>query len=41
MLKDPQKIEALKKDILQQAIVPYMHDNVLRLDYLITVATKA
>jgi len=39
-LKDPQKIESLKEDILQ-AIIPYIHDNVLRLDYLITVATKA
>lgn len=39
-IKDPQKVEDLKKDILQ-AIAPYVHDNVLRLDYLITVATKA
>ncbi|MBA3978386.1 MAG: hypothetical protein H0X50_09390 [Nitrosopumilus sp.] len=39
-LKDPQKIESLRKDILQ-AISPYMHDNVLRLDYLVTVSTKA
>ncbi len=39
-LKDPQKVEVLKKDILQ-AIVPFIHDNVLRLDYLVTVATKA
>ncbi len=38
-LKDPQKVEDLKKDILQ-AIAPYMHDNVLRLYYLITLATK-
>jgi hypothetical protein len=29
-LKDNQKIEALKKDILQ-AIGPYTHDNMLRL----------
>lgn len=39
-LKDPQKVEDLKKDILQ-AIAPYIHDNTLRLDYLVTVATKA
>ncbi len=38
-IKDPQKVEDLKKDILQ-AISPYIHDNVLRLDYLVTVATK-
>jgi hypothetical protein len=38
-LNDTQKIEALKKDILQ-AIRPYIHDNILRLDYLITVAIK-
>ena len=39
ILKDPQKVESLKKDILE-AVSPYMHDNVLRLDYLVTVATK-
>jgi SAM-dependent methyltransferase len=39
-IKDPQKIESLRNDILQ-AIVPYLHENILRLDYLITVATKA
>ncbi|MDQ6723068.1 MAG: hypothetical protein M3Z01_02215, partial [Thermoproteota archaeon] len=38
-LKDPDKVESLKKDILQ-AIAPYIHDNVLRLDYLVTVAIK-
>ena len=38
-LKDNQKIEALKKDILQ-AIGPYTHDNMLRLYYIITVAIK-
>ena len=38
-LKDIQKIEALKKDILQ-AIGPYIHDNMLGLYYLITVAIK-
>jgi SAM-dependent methyltransferase len=40
MLKDHQKVEALKRDVLQ-VVLPYIHDNVLRLDYLITVATKA
>jgi hypothetical protein len=39
-IKDPQKIQSLRNDILQ-AIVPYLHENILRLDYLITVATKA
>ncbi len=39
-IKDPQKAEDLKKDILQ-AIAPYIHDNMLRLDYLVTVNTKA
>ncbi len=39
-LNDPQKVESLRNDILN-AVAPYMHDNVLRLDYLITVATKA
>jgi SAM-dependent methyltransferase len=39
-IKDPQKIDSLRNDILQ-AIVPYLHENILRLDYLITVATKA
>jgi hypothetical protein len=38
-LKDIQKIEALKKDILQ-AIGPYIQDNMLGLYYLITVAIK-
>jgi ubiquinone/menaquinone biosynthesis C-methylase UbiE len=38
-LKDAQKIESLKKDVLQ-AIVPYTQDNALRLDYLITCAVK-
>ncbi len=39
-LKEPQKVESLKKDILQ-AIMPYIHENVLNLDYLVTVAIKA
>jgi ubiquinone/menaquinone biosynthesis C-methylase UbiE len=38
-IKDPSKIEALKKDVLQ-AIAPYYKDNELKLDYLITMATK-
>jgi ubiquinone/menaquinone biosynthesis C-methylase UbiE len=38
-LKDPQKVESLKKDVLQ-AIAPYTQDNMLRLDYLITMAIK-
>jgi ubiquinone/menaquinone biosynthesis C-methylase UbiE len=39
-LKDTQKVESLKKDGLQ-AIAPYTHDNMLRLDYLVTMALKA
>ncbi len=39
-IKDPQKVEDLKKDILQ-AIAPYIHDNELRLDYLVTLDIKA
>ena len=38
-IKEPSKIEALKKDVLE-AIFPYYTDNELMLDYLITVATK-
>jgi hypothetical protein len=38
-IKEQSKIEALKKDVLE-AIAPYYKDNVLRLDYLITMATK-
>jgi ubiquinone/menaquinone biosynthesis C-methylase UbiE len=38
-IKDLSKIEYLKKDVLQ-AISPYYKDNELKLDYLITVATK-
>ncbi len=38
-INDPQKVEDLKKDILL-VIAPYIHDNVLRLDYLVTGATK-
>jgi ubiquinone/menaquinone biosynthesis C-methylase UbiE len=38
-IKDLSKIEDLKKDVLQ-AISPYYKDNELKLDYLITVATK-
>jgi hypothetical protein len=38
-LKEPQKIESLRNDMLK-AILPYIHDNALRLDYLITVAIK-
>lgn len=40
ILKEPQKIESLRKDVLE-AIAPYTYDNVLRLDYLITAAIKA
>ena len=39
-LKEPQKIESLRQDVLE-AITPYMKDNILRLDYLVTVAIKA
>ncbi len=39
-LKEPQKVESLRNDILE-AIEPYIHDNVLRLDYLVTMAIKA
>ncbi len=39
-LKDTHEVESLKKDILQ-AIMPYFHDYVLMLDYLVTVAIKA
>ncbi len=39
-IKDPRKVEDLKKDILQ-AIAPYILDNMLRLDYLVTMATKS
>jgi SAM-dependent methyltransferase len=39
-LKEPQKIESLRQDVLE-AITPYIKDNILRLEYLITVATKA
>lgn len=39
ILKDSQKIESLRNDVLQ-AITPYIQDNVLRLDYLITLARK-
>lgn len=38
-LKDPQKIESLRYDVLE-AITPYIRDNVLMLDYLITTAIK-
>ena len=38
-LKDTQKIKSLKKDILK-AIMPHFHDNILKLDYLITVTKK-
>jgi SAM-dependent methyltransferase len=38
-LKDHQKVESLKKDVLQ-AIEPYTNENLLRLDYLVTVAIK-
>jgi hypothetical protein len=38
-LKDTRKFEFLKKDVLQ-AIAPYTNDNMLRLDYLVTVAIK-
>jgi ubiquinone/menaquinone biosynthesis C-methylase UbiE len=39
-LNDAQKIESLRYDVLE-AITPYIHDNVLRLDYLITRTIKA
>jgi ubiquinone/menaquinone biosynthesis C-methylase UbiE len=38
-IKDLSKIEDLKKDVLE-AISPYYKDNELKLDYLITIATK-
>jgi ubiquinone/menaquinone biosynthesis C-methylase UbiE len=38
-INDPKKIEALRQDVLK-VITPYINDNVLRLDYLITRATK-
>jgi hypothetical protein len=38
-IKDGSKIKALKKDVLE-AISPYYKDNELKLDYLITIATK-
>ena len=38
-IKDHSKIKALKKDVLE-AIAPYYKDNELKLDYLITKATK-
>jgi len=38
-IKEPSKIEALKKDVLE-AISPYYKDNALTLDYLITKAIK-
>jgi SAM-dependent methyltransferase len=38
-LNDPEKVEDLRKDILE-AVMPYIHDNVLRLDYLVAKATK-
>ena len=39
ILNEPQKIESLRNDVLE-AITPYIKDNVLRLDYLVTVAIK-
>jgi hypothetical protein len=43
-LKDTRKVESLKKDVLQAiappAIAPYTNDNMLRLDYFVTVAIK-
>ena len=38
-IKDPKKIEELRQEVLK-TITPYIKDNVLRLDYLITKATK-
>lgn len=38
-IKDAKKIESLRYDVLE-AITPYIQDNVSRLDYLITKATK-
>jgi SAM-dependent methyltransferase len=39
ILNEPQKIELLRQDVLE-AITPYIKDNVLRLDYLVTVSIK-
>ena len=41
ILKEPQKVESLRQDVFLEAITPYIKDNVLRLDYLVTVAIKA
>ncbi|MGN6822030.1 MAG: class I SAM-dependent methyltransferase [Candidatus Nitrosocosmicus sp.] len=38
-IKEPSKIEAMKKDVLE-AITPHYKDNELKLDYLITKAIK-
>jgi hypothetical protein len=38
-IMEPSKVEALKKDVLK-GIAQYYKDIELRLDYLITVATK-
>jgi len=37
---DSVKVEALRHDLIQ-AIAPYFYENVLRWDYLLTIATKA
>ncbi len=39
LIKDPQKIESLRNDVLK-SVVPFINDNALRLDYLITMAIK-
>ncbi len=39
MLKEPEKIEFLTKDVIP-TIKPFVQDNQLRLNYLITLAVK-
>jgi hypothetical protein len=39
MINDPKKIEALRQEVLK-TITPYINNNVLRLDYLITRAIR-
>jgi len=34
------KVEALEHDFIQ-AVAPYMHENLIRQDYLLTLALKA
>jgi hypothetical protein len=35
-----EKIESIRQDYLK-TIEPYIHDNIVRLGYLLTIATKA